>query len=100
MLVPGDFTMKRYLSTVVLAAIALAPLAAQAPKGWMVRGDRSASASDPDAAGSVKFTTMGSGFHVTAPQAGVFWNPANTASGAYTIKGTFRLEKPSGHTNY
>jgi hypothetical protein len=30
----------------------------------------------------------------------VFWNPANTASGAYNLKGTFTLLKPSGHTNY
>jgi hypothetical protein len=30
----------------------------------------------------------------------VFWNPANTASGTYTLKGTFTLMKPSGHTNY
>ena len=34
------------------------------------------------------------------PQAAVYWNPANTASGTYTLKGTFTLMKPSGHTNY
>src|SRR5262249_18713808 len=34
------------------------------------------------------------------PQAAVFWNPANTATGTYTVKGTFTLLKPSGHTNY
>src|SRR5262249_55156116 len=32
--------------------------------------------------------------------AAVYWNPANTATGAYTIKGTFTLNRPSGHTNY
>jgi len=26
--------------------------------------------------------------------------PANTAAGAYTLKGTFTLVKPSGHNNY
>jgi hypothetical protein len=92
--------MKRYLSTVLLASLAIAPLAAQAPKGWMVRADRSTSASDPDGAGTVKFQTMGSGFHATTPQAAVFWNPANTATGNYTVKGTFVLQKPSGHNNY
>jgi len=92
--------MKRQLGIVLLAALAVAPLAAQAPKGWMVRADRSTSASDPDAAGTIKFTTMGTGFHATNPQAAVFWNPANTATGAYTVRGTFTLEKPSGHTNY
>jgi hypothetical protein len=30
----------------------------------------------------------------------VYWNPANTAAGTYTLKGTFTLMKPSGHTNY
>src|SRR5204863_829135 len=29
-----------------------------------------------------------------------YWNPANKATGAYTLKGTFTLMKPSGHTNY
>src|SRR5262249_46440947 len=36
----------------------------------------------------------------TNPQAAVYWNPANTMSGAYTVKGNFTLVKPSGHTNY
>ena len=30
----------------------------------------------------------------------MYWNPANTAGSAYTLKGTFTLMKPSGHTNY
>ncbi len=66
----------------------------------MVRADRSTAASDPDAAGAIKFITMGTGFHATNPQAAVYWNPANTATGSYTLKGTFKLMKPSGHTNY
>ena len=92
--------MKRYLSMAVLALFAVAPLVAQAPKGWMVRADRSTSASDPDGAGTIKFVTAGAGFHATNPQAAVYWNTANTATGAYTVKGTFILQKPSGHTNY
>jgi len=48
---------------------------------------------------------MGSGFHATNPQAAVFWNPANTATGScrgctYTLAGTFTLMKPSPHNNY
>ena len=43
---------------------------------------------------------MGTGFHATNPQAAVYWNPANTTTGNYTVKGTFTLMKPSGHTNY
>jgi len=88
---------------VLIAAFAVAavtPLVAQAPKGWKLRVDRSTSASDPDAAGSIKFMQMGSMLHAINPQAAVYWNPANTASGNYTLKGTFTLMKPSGHTNF
>src|SRR6478736_10000176 len=95
--------MKRTVSAAAAAAFALVAtvsLIAQAPKGWMVRADRSTSASDPDAAGDIKFVTMGSGFHATNPQAAVYWNPSNTATGNYSLKGTFTLMKPSGHTNY
>ncbi len=92
--------MKIPVHVAVLALAALAPLAAQTPQGWKVRVDRSTSASDPDAAGDIKFVTMGSGFHATNPKAAVYWNPANKAAGVYTLKGTFTLMKPSGHNNY
>jgi hypothetical protein len=90
--------MKTYVA--ILGIIACAPLFGQAPKGWKLRVDRSTSASDPDAAGDIKFVTEGGGFHATNPQAAVYWNPSNTASGSYTLKGTFTLTKPSGHNNY
>ena len=92
--------MKRYVFVAALALLAVVPLVAQAPQGWKVRIDRSTSASDPDASGSVKFVTLGAGFHATTPQAAVFWNPANTATGNYSLKGTFTLMQPSNHTNY
>ena len=92
--------MKHHVRIALLALVAVAPVFAQAPKGWKVRVDRSTSASDPDGAGSISFVTMGSGFHATNPQAAVYWNPANSATGAYTLKGTFTLMKPSGHNNY
>ena len=92
--------MKRFTTVAMLVMFAVLPLVAQAPKGWKVRADRSTSASDPDAAGTIKFATSGSGFHATNPQAAVFWNPANTVTGNYSLKGTFKLMKPSGHTNY
>jgi hypothetical protein len=91
------------LKRVLIASIAVAtivPLAAQTPKGWKMRVDRSTSASDPDAPGAIKFTQSGSALHAVNPQAAVFWNPTNTASGNYTLKGNFTLMKPSGHTNY
>src|SRR5437867_3824684 len=92
--------MKRFAVLASLALIVTVPLVAEAPKGWKVRADRSTSASDPDAAGAIKFVTTASGFHATTPQAAVFWNPANTITGNYSLKGTFKLLKPSGHTNY
>lgn len=92
--------MKRHIHIALLALAALTPLAAQTPKGWKMRVDRSTSASDPDAPGDIKFVTSGSGFHATNPQAAVYWNPANTASDAYTLKGTFTLMEPSSHANY
>src|SRR5580704_12627278 len=92
--------MKHHVHAVALALVVFAPLVAQTPQGWKMRVDRSTAASDPDAPGDIKFVTMGSGFHATNPQAAVYWNPANTATGAYTLKGTFTLMKPSGHTNY
>jgi hypothetical protein len=92
--------MKRYVYVAVLALVAVAPFIAQAPRGWKMRVDRSTAATDPDAPGDIKFVTMGSGFHATNPQAAVYWNPANTATGDYTLKGTFVLMKPSGHNNY
>jgi hypothetical protein len=92
--------MIRRIGIAAVALLAAVPLAAQAPQGWKVRADRSTSASDPDGAGEIKFVTMGSGFHATNPQAAVYWNPANAATGNYTLKATFNLTRPSGHNNY
>jgi hypothetical protein len=92
--------MKRILFAFMTASLAVASLAAQTPQGWKERVDRSTNASDPDPAGAIKFMTMGKGFHAVNPQAAVYWNPANMATGPYTLKGTFTLLKPSNHTNY
>ena len=92
--------MKRSLCVALAATMLVAvSLTAQSPKGWMVRADRSTSASDPDGAGAIKFVTMGTGFHATNPQAAVYWNPANTATGNYTVKGAFTLVKVLGPRN-
>ena len=92
--------MKRYVLAVALAALAIAPMTTHAQKGWKYRADRSTTVNDPDAPGDIKFMEMGGGFHAINPTAAVYWNPANTATGNYTLKGTFKLMKPSGHTNY
>ena len=92
--------MKHFVGLVLAALLALAPAFAQAPKGWKLRTDHSADAADPDAPGANKFVVSGSGFHATNPMAAVYWNPANTATGNYILKGTFKLIKSSGYDEY
>lgn len=84
----------------ILSVLAAAPLVAQAPEGWQVRIDRSTSAADPDDVPNVKVASVGKGFRVTGGPAGTYWNAANRAKGNFMARGTFRLMKPSGHTNY
>jgi hypothetical protein len=71
-----------------------------APSGWKQRIDASTDASDPDPAGDVKFTVQDGGFHTVNPKAAIFWNTANTATGTYTLKGTFAQNARSSHPNY
>jgi hypothetical protein len=40
-----------------------------------------------------KFAPEGSGFHISTGAAGIYWNPANTAKGDYTVKATFKEPK-------
>jgi len=42
---------------------------------------------------SAKFAKEGAAFHVTTGPAVTYWNPANKASGNYTVKATFREPK-------
>jgi hypothetical protein len=92
--------MYRKVIAFAFAGLVAMPLVAQAPDGWQMRVDRSTNAADPDDVPEVKFVAMGRGFHFTSGPAAVLWKPADTATGAYTVKGNFRLVKPSGHNNY
>jgi hypothetical protein len=92
--------MRHFVGFVLAALLALAPAFAQAPKGWKLRSDHSSDAADPDAPGANKFTVSGSGFHAVNPMAAIYWNPANTAAGNYTLKGTFKLIKSNGSDEY
>jgi hypothetical protein len=92
--------MRHFVGFVLATLLALAPAFAQAPKGWKLRADHSSDAADPDAPGANKFVVSGSGFHATNPMAAIYWNPANTAAGNYTLKGTFKLIKSSGYDEY
>lgn len=92
--------MRHFIGLALAAILALAPAFAQAPKGWKLHTDHSSDAADPDAPGADKFVASGSGFHATNPMAAIYWNPANTASGSYTLKGTFKLIKSTGYDEY
>lgn len=92
--------MSRRFMLVALIVLFIAPLAAQAPVGWRVRIDRSQNAQDPDDTPDLKTAAVGSGMRVTGGPAGTFWNPANMVTGNYTVRASFTLMKPSGHTNY
>ncbi|MGH9408507.1 MAG: hypothetical protein ACRD1V_03555 [Vicinamibacterales bacterium] len=56
-------------------------------KGWMGKADGSADVKD------AKLTEEGGVFHVTTGPASTYWNPANKASGDYTVKATFTEPK-------
>ena len=92
--------MRRSLvSAAVLAATLAVPAAAQdaskavagggiTAQGWMGKVDPR----EAQGGGKIedtKMVTMGQGFHVTTGPAAVYWNPANTASGNYTVEATF-----------
>lgn len=56
--------------------------------GWMGKIDAREAQSGAKLEDS-KLVTMGPGLHVTTGPAVVYWNPANTATGEYTVKATF-----------
>jgi hypothetical protein len=92
--------MIRRISLAALTLLIAVPLAAQAPAGLQLRLDHSTDAADPDDVPEVTVTTSGDGFEVRTGPAVTAWNSANTATGNYTLRGTFTLLEPSGHVNY
>jgi len=82
------------------AVLIAAPLTAQAPAGLQLRLDHSTNADDPDDVENVTITRMGSGYQFTTGPAVTAWNSNNTATGEYTLSGTFTLLEPSGHVNF
>src|SRR5262245_51033443 len=92
--------MLQRVAPIALIACLVMPVAAQTPAGMKMRVDRSTDAQDPDNVPDLKVATVGKGFRVTGGPAGVFWYPANTTTGNYTVKATFQLMKPSNHRNF
>lgn len=60
--------------------------------GWQARVDKASDKID-----DAKFVSMGSGFHVTSGPAAIYWNPANAAKGAYTVKASLTQTKAPEH---
>ena len=91
---------RSFLSAAALLLLLGAPLSAQNHSALKLRIDKSTEASDPDDVPDVKVTHVGQGFQVNTGPAAVVWDAAHTATGTYTLKGRFTLQKPSGHVNY
>ncbi len=64
--------------------------------GWTGRIDPQAAKGGRNIS-EAKFVGMGTGFHVTSGPAAIYWNPANTAKGNYTITSTFTQTKAAAH---
>lgn len=93
----------RFVFAVVAAVLASLPLSAQevsrgvegggvSVKGWTGKIDAGEEKSGLTL-NSARFAPEGKGFHVTTGPATTYWNPANKASGNYTVKATFTEPK-------
>ncbi len=60
--------------------------------GWQGKVDASA-AKQGGTINDSKFAEEGGAFHLTVGPAASYWNPANTASGDYSVKATFKEAK-------
>ena len=67
--------------------------------GWAGKIDAS-EASKGGKLEDAKLAKMGDGLHVTTGPAVAYWNPANKASGDYTVKATFTEAKYMGLNNH
>ena len=66
-------------------------------KGWQGKID-AASASKGMSVNDSKFGQEGGALRMAVGPAAIYWNPANTATGDFTVKGTFKEAKPeAGH---
>ena len=100
--------MKRITLGALAAALAAAPLTARAQgmgeanrkienggifaPGWQGKIDPSA-ARRGSTLNDARFAKEGNAYHVTTGPATTYWNPANVASGEYTVKATFTEPK-------
>jgi len=62
-------------------------------KGWQGRIDPAA-AKKGSTINDSRFEQKGDALHLAIGPAAIYWNPAHTATGNFTVKGTFRETKP------
>jgi hypothetical protein len=62
-------------------------------KGWQGKVDAASAAKQGLTINDSKFAQEANDLHVTTGAAASYWNPANTASGDYTVKATFKEAK-------
>jgi len=91
--------MRRVLTSIALALLVAPAIAAAQDEskavanggvkvpGWQGTADGGAAIT------TAEFKTMGNGFHITTGPAATYWNPANKASGDYTVHATFSEPK-------
>ena len=106
--------MRRAASTLVVAAVVFVPCLAAAQggeasravagggisvPGWMGKIDAN-EASRGQVLANSKLSAEGTGLHVTTGPAVAYWNPANKASGNYTVKATFTESKYMNLNNH
>lgn len=101
---------KVVLAALLTATIA-APLAAQdndpttkvtgagLPDGWMLRFDPSRRGPAPTV-NDVNFRTMGAGFHLTSGPAALYYRPADSRTGDFTVSATISQRASSNHEAY
>ncbi len=63
--------------------------------GWKGKVDTGGGNKQNLAITDSKFAPEGSGFRLTTGPAAIYWNPANTAKGDYSVKATFKEPKQS-----
>lgn len=68
-------------------------------KGWKGKVDAN-EASKGATINDSKFAQQGAEFHINNGPAAVYWNPANTASGSYTVSATFTEPKYMSSNNH
>ncbi len=64
--------------------------------GWTGRIDPRAAAQGRKIT-DTRFVSMATGIHVTAGPAAIYWNPAHSPAGNYTVSATFNQTKASAH---